>query len=309
MPESSRPIGKFSISGDEAYFVVMDVGERGGSRLAKRDRPYRDGTKIDKLGRKGRGWSVKTLYMNRWLDGEPGIPSDVVLYPDELNKMLMAVEIQETGDLQLPTRPSIRAVLEDYEWQESADQPDAAVVTWHFWEDNEDNVDLAVLSAATARSTIQSHADQTVFSVERAGGYSQLVEDFEKACSDLSDAIAAPGEMLEDVDMKTSRLVRSTTNLGRQAERTAAFGVNRMTQPESWATGRNLCAAADTGCRAADEKTGSRVVTILTGDSPSAIFDVALKYAQDPQELMDMNPMIEDFLSIPPRTRLRVFQR
>jgi len=241
---------------------------------------------------------------------EDGVPTDLVFYPDQLNLMCASADQHETGDLQLPTRGQIRCRLASYSRVEDDAVKEFARVTFVFVQDNEDAVDSVLLSAPSARSSIKQKAEETVFSVEMAGSFSQFVENLESASSDLQDAIAAPGEAVDDIDQKAARCVRACENVERQIIVTAGFATERLSDPESFAALRQLRDTQDIASRAVNERSsGVGKILSIVADSTMSIFDIAVKYGQDPARLMDLNSAIEDFLAIPAMTSVRIFRK
>jgi hypothetical protein len=305
---TTQPIGLWTVEMDEVRFIATSVEETGGNRIVRRERPYRDGAKLDDTGSKPRSWRVETVWNNTF--EEDGVQAGIVWWRDELERFLVSARAHETGDLQLATVGRVRARLEDYSYKEANEYPDTAWVSVLFVEDNEDSVDGTALGVFRPRAAMQAAADQTVFSLELFGSFSQFVEDLENACTALEEAIAWPGEMVQDVDQKAARVVRCVEGIERQFFRTADFGTERLSDPESWAAWRQMRLTADLAARAIEDKSSGvgKVVSIVL-DTAMSIFDAAAKYAQDPQQLMDLNSDVEDFLLVPIGTTLRIFQK
>lgn len=304
----TKPLGKFTVSADEIYFVPTSITEEGGNRIVEREMPYVDGADCDDTGAKAERWTVEMDFDNSLID--EGLPEGITLYNDELNKLLRAFSIHEVGDLQLPTRGVVRARASTYTYTENDQLLEHAKVRAVFVRDNEQRVNAGLLGMATTRSTMKTRADETVFSLSQLGSISEFVEQFEDACSALSDAIAAPGEMVQDVDQKVAAVVRAVENVERQIIISTGFYTERLSDPESWAAWNQMRNVSDLACRALADKTSGvgKVVSIVT-DLATTIFSVATKYAQDPQQLMDLNSDVEDFLVIPAKTVLRIFDR
>jgi prophage DNA circulation protein len=273
----------------------------------RRQRPYRKGAKLDSTGPKEIVWEVDTIWSNA-ID-EPDLKQTNVLYPARLHAMLETVNLDQTGTLTLPTRGPIRCKLETYQRQESFEERDTARVRFTFVEDNEDKVDANSFEAPSVRATIRRGVDETNFSLESRGSFSDLLEQFEAAAEQLQDAIAAPGELVQDVDQKAARFIRIVDNVVNQFTVTEQFGRDRLNDPESHAAYRQAMILKDRAATAVDEKTSSlpRIVTFITTHTVS-IFDIAVELAQDPAQLMDLNSRIEDFLSIEVGVPVRVLE-
>jgi len=302
------PPAKWTVSGDEIYFIATSVSEDGGNRIVERERPYRDGAKLDDTGSRPRRWTVSTLWENTLT--EDNFPPAIVLYPDQLNLMCASADQHETGDLQLPTRGKIRCRLQSYSRVEDDLVKGCAKVQFVFIQDNEDAIGTSLLSAPSARASIRQVVDGCVNSFEMAGSFSQFIESLESASQDLQEAIAAPGEALDDVDTKASRVIRACENIERQAVVSAGFATDHLSDPESYAAWRQLRSTNDVASRAMNEKHSGigKIASIVTTATVS-IFDIAVKYGQDPARLMDLNSAIEDFLVIPTMTLVRIFAK
>jgi prophage DNA circulation protein len=300
-------VASWTVKGDTIKFIVLDIHEGGGGRLVRRARPYRKGAKLDSTGPKEKEWDVETIWSNG-LD-EPGVPQVPPLYPQQLHNMLETVDLDETGTLVLGTRGTIRCRLETYARHETAAQRDCARVTFKFVEDNEDKVDANSFQQPTARATIRRGVDETNFSIESTGSFSDMMEKLETAADQLQEAIAAPGELVQDVDQKAARVIRIVDNVVNQFTVTEQFGRDRLNDPSSHAAVRQAAILKDRAAQAVDEKTSSlpRIINIVI-DRAQSIFDISVALAQDPTQLMALNNRIEDFLAIEAGTAVRVFE-
>ena len=63
---------------------VSRIEEEGGNRLVERERPNRDGAKIDDTGSKAKRWVLTLDYLNG--STEPDFPEDA--YPDVVNQLM-----------------------------------------------------------------------------------------------------------------------------------------------------------------------------------------------------------------------------
>jgi len=300
-------VASWTILGDEIRFPVLTIGEEGGLRVVRRQRPYRKGAKLDSTGPKEIAWDVDTIWSN--VIEEPDLKQGNVLYPARLHAMLATVDLDQTGTLVLPTRGPIRCKLETYHRQESFEERDTARVRFTFVEDNEDKVDANSFQAPSVRATIRRGVDETNFSLESTGSFSDLMRQMEDAADQLQDAIAAPGELVQDVDQKAARFIRIVDNVVNQFNVSEQFGRDRLNDPESHAAYRQAMILKDRAATAVDEKTSSlpRIVNFITTHTVS-IFDIAVELGQDPSQLMDLNNRIEDFLAIEVGVPVRVFE-
>lgn len=291
--------------GQTIYFPVLSVKESGGNRIVRRTRPYRDGAMLDDTGAREIVWTLEVMHENSIAEDSV---SDGIWYPQRLNDLLDSFKSHKTGSLVLPTRGRVRARAESYERTEDNSERDAARCTLVFVEDNEDDVTAEAFSNPSVTAYLIQAERDTTFSCESLGVFSQTLADLEKACSDVQDAIAAPGEMLQDVDQKVARVARILQDTEKQFSVTTKFGSDLLTDPDAWATLRQLRTMRDRAPQAAQEKAKGRVVSKVFGVQLS-IFDVATELAQDSTDLINLNPQIEDLLAIPAGTAVRVFGR
>jgi prophage DNA circulation protein len=289
------------------FFSLEDIKESGGNRIVPRRRPFRDGAKLDDTGSNEKTW-VLTAYFENTID-EPNLQNLEPQYPGVLNDIIDSFDVHETGTLQLPTRGEVRVRAQSYERIESSTERDCARVVFTFVQDNEDAIDAASFSNPTVRATVQTSVDATVFGMEGLGGFSQFLADLEAATLDLQDAIAAPGEALADLDQKAARVGQLAGNVEKQFLVTAQLGRDLLTDPDAWATLRELRLLQDRTNRAVFEKT-SPIAPIVTAVFATArsIFDIATQLAQDPSDLAAINGDIEDLLFIPAGVVVNVFQ-
>jgi len=301
------PVGSWSVGQLATItFPILDIREDGGNRIVKRARPYRDGEKLDDTGSMAKTFVIEAMFQNSI--EEDGVQLAPLLYPDLLNLLLESFDTHETGILVLPTRGAVRCRAATYSRHEGNDERDSARVSLTFIADNEDNVGAAAFHNPSVTATLLRAEGETTFSCESMGAFSQALADLETACSDLQDAIAAPGEMVQDVDQKAARVVRILTEVEKQATVSNKLGRDLLTEPDAWAAVRQLRVMRDRTSQALQEKAATdRVVGRVFGVQLS-IFDIATQLQQDPAGLINLNPHIEDVLAIPAGFTVRVFQ-
>ncbi len=300
------PVGSWTVLGDPIYFAVEEIDETGGNRIVRRRRPYRDGAKLDDTGSKEKEWDVTCVYENSI--EEPGMPTDRPLYPIAANAMIDSFDLHRTGTLLLPNRGAVRARAESYKRKETAGERDTARITYHFVEDNEDNVDAQSFTTPAIRSTARQLVEETTFSSEARGGFSQSLADLEAAAANLQAAIAAPGEAVQDTEQKAARVVRLATNVETQFAVSGQLGRDLLTDPDSWALWRQLHQLRDRTARATDEKSALGRVVGITFNTTRTLLDIAAEVAQDPSSILDLNTQIENALAVPAGTVVKIFE-
>jgi len=169
-------------------------------------------------------------------------------------------------------------------------------------------VDALSFTTPSIRSTARQLVEETTFSSESRGGFAQALADLEGAASSLQDAIAAPGEAVQDVDQKAARVVRLVADTEHQFTVTGQLGRDLLTDPDSWATVRQLHQLQDRTMRAIDEKSALGRVVGVTFRTTRTLLDIASELAQDPASLLDLNTQIENALAIPAGTTVKIFE-
>ena len=131
-------------------FPVTEITEEGGNRIVLRERPYRDGAKVDDIGSKAKSWSLKAIFENTINEGL--IQNGQPLYPGVLNELIRSFDQHETGDLIVPTVGKVRARAQSYVRTERNDERDYATVEFKFVQDNEDAIDATSFTLPTVKS-------------------------------------------------------------------------------------------------------------------------------------------------------------
>lgn len=304
------PVASWTVRGDSIYFPTESIEEDGGNRIVRRARPYRDGAKLDDTGSKEKEFTITGCFDNSIEEPDMLNTPGELLYPDTLNRLIESFDLHETGTLVTSTRGAVRCRLLSYKRVENFDSRDSATVTLTFVMDNEDSVDAQSFQNPSVRATIHQAIQETTFSMESKGGFSQMLADLEQFATDLTDAIAAPGEAIQDVDQKAARVARIALNVEKQMSVTGELGRDLLTDPDSWATLRNLHILRDRTARAAEEKnaTGVRIITAVFAQDKS-IYDIATQLQQNADDLIGINTQLENLLLIAAGTVVKVFER
>lgn len=294
---------------DTIKFPVRRITETIGNRLVRRARPYRKGEKIDSTGTKARGWVVEVEFENSI--EEPGLPTAPALYPTVLNAMLASAEDQETGDLVLPTRGALRCRLEMATRIETSEDRDYALVTFTWWEDNEDDVDAAALANPTVRATARVLAERTVDTAQSFGADNDFLGQLEDFAFSLETALAAPGNRIQEVEVAGRRLSRTAGAIGQSFSRTGEAGRDILTDPSSHGVMRSIRRLQDRAATAADEKMKAKPRTVSAVFQVNhSIYDIAVALGQNAQDLLELNSTrIDDPLFIEAGTVILVFER
>jgi prophage DNA circulation protein len=296
-------------------FPVTSIQESGGNRIVERNRPYRDGAKLDDVGSNATRWTVEAIFENSI--NEPGVNGGnstafgtTPLYPEVLNQVIETFRTHATGDLGLPTRGTVRARAESYTRTESESERDCAKLSMVFVEDNEDNVDAQKFQQKTAQGSAKQLTESAVFDAQSEGAWNTSLADLREFGSELEGIANYPSSTRQDLDSQAS-IVVSTVN---SVERTAQDGERKngydaLTDPETSRTQRKLEETRDLAGRSRlNPRVGRRRLVPLLIDAGTDLFTLAANLGQDVADLLDVNPSLDPNF-IPAGTVLRVFEK
>jgi prophage DNA circulation protein len=287
------------------YFPVQSIRESGGNRLAIRERPYRDGGKVDDIGSKPRRWSLTSIFENSIK--EEGLPPTKALYPHVLNRLLESFGKHETGDLVVPTRGRIRARADSYARDEISDSRDHAMVELEFVEDNEDNVDAQSFASPSVGASARRLSETTRFSAQSDGAWSTSLADLNEFVSELEAFANAPGDAVADLDQQAGIVIAATNRAG-NAFNDAAEGSDVLRDPESSQTQRKLLETKDMAGRArANAQGGLPRIVSVTYSNTRTLFSIAAELGQDAAELISLNRVL-DPLEVPAGAVVKVYE-
>ncbi len=291
------------------WIPVVRIVETAEKRVAARRRVYKNGAKLDPTGREPLIWTVEAIYFNG--SDEPNIPREGN-YPGEANRLCDAINVEDTGDLQLPTRGVVRAQFKGYERTEDPGAIDAATVRLTFWEDSEDDTTLASFAAPSGRAISRALADRAVLTVSEAGAWSSDLAELHTLAASLETMAASPFEYGETFQARVQLVLHKV----QAVERTFASTHNRavgevaklLTKPEASKAGLALVALAVTTALLGASVAGAGEIITRTFGSELSIFDIATTLGQDSMKLCNLNTGIPDLLAIRPGTPVRVFR-
>jgi len=289
------PIASWKVGSlPELKFPVVSISESGGNRIVERERPYRDGAKLDDTGSKAKRWSLKVNFDNG-ID-EEGLDISKALYPDVLNELIASFDTHETGDLIVPTRGRVRVRAETYQRDETEVDRDDAIVTFTFVEDNEDNVGANKFEPMTINASANRLTEQTVFSATSEGVWGTSLSDLNEFAGELEALANYPGDTLENIDSQCSIVIGAANRVGRAFTRESEENRNMLNDPEMSLTQRKLEETKDMAARARAEAYKGRprlVPFFVSGNTDlfalSAILDL------DAEILIEINRSIDPF--------------
>lgn len=293
---------------DSAVVIpVQRIVESVEARIAPRKRAYKNGAKQDHVGRDFLVWELEALFHND--STEDGVPADN--YPDQHNRLLSSMDVNETGDLQLPTRGFVRAVFKGYRSVVQNDVRDAAAVTLTFWEDTEDGLSQASFVQGSGRATARNTVTLLQESCSTRGIWGEDVTSLDDLVTDLENFAKAPLDAVESVAAQARAVTNAVGRIESAFTSTSNTALGEagllLSQPESSFAGRNLREMADVAQRIVANATGVGFTTVVKYKTEVTIFDVATKLGQDVAKLSALNRALPSLLRIEAGTPIRVY--
>lgn len=305
------PIGRWQVGDSEALvFPVVSVAEQGGNRVIAHERPGRDGAKLDDTGSKPRQWAVTAIFHNGI--EEPGLEANTeLLYPFTLRKLIQSFAIHETGTFTIPTVGRVRARVSDYSRRESPDDDDVALVDMTVMEDNEDAVDQAVFEQPSVSATVLRLAEQTRFSAQSSGVWSDAFSDLRTAAAEIEGLMRAPGRAAGDVAAGARAHRRVMQSMVSTAREQARQDGGQFVDPAGSQVERQLSELIDREAAAEDERFRSRprVQPFVVDVERTSIYEIAARFDQDATELLELNASrVSDPFSLTRGQVVRIFE-
>jgi prophage DNA circulation protein len=301
------PIMQWKVgSRDPLKLPVISITETGGNRIVQHERGGRDGAKLDDTGAKARVWTLTILFNNSLQ--EKDLDETTPLYPQLLNEFVRSFDEHETGTLTLPTVGDVRARAQDYQRSETTDEDDSATVQCTFVQDNEDALDRALLSPPAVVSTIVRLAEQTTFSEQKNGSWSDDIASLTEIASEIEGLLLAPGRTVQDI----GSVVRSHQHaLQRIADAAEQSSDGESGDPRGSASARLLAIMLDREAQAEEERTQSRPRTkaFVIDVERTSLYEVAARLNQDAELLLELNAArIDDPFFLTRGEVIRVFE-
>jgi prophage DNA circulation protein len=305
----SYPSASWSVPGNATLvFPVQEISEEGGNRIVNRERPYRDGAKIDDVGSKPKMWTFRAYFENSI---EEGASKKLPLYPDVLNALIRSFDTHQTGDLVVPTVGKVRARAMSYRRDEKNDERDAAVVEFKFIQDNEDKVDATAFTLPTVKASLRTLQDSTTFSAQSDATFSSSLADLNEFSDNLVAIANFPGNTMNDIDSQAGIVVgavnRVATAFTSKSNNPKTKARAMLSDPDASITQRRLVALADTASRArSDLRNNDPPIVTVVLDTTMNIFEVATQFKQDPTKLINLNSGL-DLFRILAKTSVRIY--
>jgi hypothetical protein len=302
------PPCQFTVAGVTYAFTTESIKADGENRIIERERPYRDGAKLDDTGSKARRWTIESLFQSTSREADiSAINGGLPLYPDVLNELLFLFFTHETGDLMVPTDGKVRARAQTYSRTEKSGERDCALVQLVFVEDNEDSVDFRSLQAPSANANARRLASTTTFDVQSAGAWLPSLNDLDQLVGSLEDQVNAPGEVAGDVQQSATRIQGNAVRAGQAFKNGARSGRDMFLDPTNSRAERKLVRQRDMSARAANEaRRGRPQLATVIFQEETTLFRVASIVNQSFDELLEVNPELDPYF-IPALTHVHVF--
>jgi hypothetical protein len=283
-------------------FTAQVLSEGGSNRIAKRDRPFRDGAKLDFVGNNSDEWTIDCIYNNDVT--EPGAEFD--RWPSSLEDLIADLKTGDTGTLNLPWKRGLR--VKGLDWQRVANANEnrsGETLRVKFQEDNEDSLDRQAFDLVTVKATLPSTVEAAQFDAESEGMDLFAFEDITQLAADIVGLLNRPGEVSAALLHAGNRMIRAVDTIA-NAFSTGEPGRDQLNTPAGAGLNRQLLEMRELGARAVGEGR-PRPTRTMRFDKPRDIWSIATEVRQGPRDLMTINEQIEDFAYIPPGTPVRVF--
>lgn len=302
-------MASYTVAGFKFAFPVVSIREDGGNRLVERERPYRDGAKLDDTGSKARRWTLEAIFENTINeDGMRAANEGRALYPDTVNYLIFAFDnLHETGDLVVPTIGVQRVRASSYSRLEAADVRDYARVSFTFVEDNEDSVGFRDLKFPSASANAQRLSTTSDFDMQSQGAYDETAQSLGQTLTELQVLANSPGEAAQDIEQQARRVIRMSQTVERTFSQPAKDGRELFKDPENSRGPRKLTQQKDMARRSIIEsRKGRPQILTIVFSTDMTMFRISAVVEQDVQDLLDINADLNPFY-IPKNTSVRVY--
>jgi hypothetical protein len=294
------PPATFVLDGVTHTFTAQLVTVNGSNRLARRNRPFQDGAKVDFVGNNADELELECIFHPDVT--EPG--ADFERWPTALEDFEEALRTGKTGTLNLPWKRGLRMKGDTWARTARADENRGGeIVRVKFLRDNEDSLDREAMQRVSVRSTINGAVEAAQFDLESEGGWNAGIEQVTTLAAQVQSLLATPGDTLDSLLHVANRLRRAVESTA------AALEAGPLAaDPEGSSVRQKLLELAELAARAEGEALAARPKTrTFIPERDTTIFRIATELGQKARELMSINGAIEDFNAIPAGTPVTVF--
>lgn len=303
------PIGQWSVAGQVYAFPVVSISESGGNRLVPRERPYRDGAKLDDTGTRPTSWRME-LCFNNTLDDQSvqSINGGQPLYPTVLNYLLDSFRVHETGDLTLPTRDVVRARVESYDRVERTEEKDHCLLVCTFVEDNEDNVDAQAYTAPSINANVITVSVDAGEAVEDNGGWDGSIQDLKNFAAQVEGIANAPNTYASELEGQAKVLKSACVKMHNAHTKPWQDGRDALNDPASTLGQRKLAELLNMSASLPARKNyNKRPIETVVFRADMTLTGVAAYVGQTFEELLELNGQLADVAFIPAGTPVRIY--
>lgn len=284
------PVTSWKVGDAELKFPISSVRESGGNRIIERERPYRDGAKLDDTGSKAKRWIVTVCFENTI--EETGLDPSVPLYPDVLNQLIQSFDTHQTGDLVIPTIGKQRARAESYERTETNELRDAAEATFTWVEDNEDSVDFRSISAPTVSANARRLAEQTVFDAESVQVADDSLDNVKNSLDGLDDAQNSPSSLSYEINDEIGILSDNAKKAKQIFSQAGRDGRDTLSNQRGNRAERQIVKSQDLSGRARNEaREGRPEIIRVTVGVDTSLMVIAAQLSQSFDDLLAINDL------------------
>lgn len=295
----------------EVFFAILGNTESGSMRIAKRDRPWQSGAKLDDVGANADDFQLRLIFHNDVT--EPGMGAEEggwVSYqpwPNAHDELLDQFHVGTTGTLNLPWKRGIRCKATQWQSVTSADDTrGGAIVTVTFTTDNEDSLDREAVESASVTATTNGAVESATFDMDSLGMFNGSIEDITELAANLVGLLNAPNDELSAVLHAANRVRRAVTFV-LDSFSSAVPGRDQMNDADGANARLSLLGLLDLAARAEGEALSALPKTrVVVFRRPRDIYSIATEVGQSARTLMSINDAIEDLSFIPAGTPVRI---
>lgn len=284
-------------------FPARQIGEDGGLRIAKRERPFQRGAKLDHTGASADQFEIEAVFHPDI--SEPGLGDTPPLWPDRLEDLIAAFKGGATATLHLPWKRNLRVKALQWRRRAVADEyRGGEVLSVTFVEDNEDALDREAFERVAVKAGAARLAADAQFDAEATGVWDGSIEDVTELAAELVGLMNAPGEYADQI-IHAAKRVRRACDL--VLTKTAATLPGGSESPDAVLRAK-LLELKDAAAGAAGEAQAAKPKTrTVRFRQPRDIFSIAAELGQNARELISINSALEDPSYIPAGTAVVVF--
>jgi hypothetical protein len=306
------PRASFEIDGesDRVTFVLTEITEAGGNRIAKRERVFRDGERLDGMGTKGDVIGTRSSFFNGV--EERGIAPNQ--YDDVLGPLIAILKrsVTTTGTLRLPTKAPLRVKAETWNVREDAGRKDFAYIDITWATDTEEVELESTFGQPNARSVAVSISEDILAQIEFMGVTSDDIAELKSIGAKLEqlaqqanergdDLLQAARDAQESVANIEGDFLPSSTALDGDDLVVGATADSMLALPIAYSTLVLLRSFAEVAATAAANVPGRTVPAPKLYPTALSIFEIAIDNGLTVEEVVELNPTL-DYGFIPANT-------